>query len=50
MHFSSMQPHRYVNPTTETTRAVTTILHDGAWYATPYAGGSGGAGSEGGGS
>lgn len=37
MHFSSMQPHRYVNPTTETTRAVTTILHDGAWYATPPA-------------
>jgi transcriptional regulator with XRE-family HTH domain len=35
MHFSSMQPHRYVNPGTETTRAVTTILHDGAWYAAP---------------
>lgn len=35
MHFSSMQPHRYVNPTTETARAVTTILHDGAWYSTP---------------
>ncbi|BCB83001.1 helix-turn-helix domain-containing protein [Phytohabitans suffuscus] len=35
MHFSSMQPHRYVNPTSSTTRAVTTILHDGDWYATP---------------
>jgi transcriptional regulator with XRE-family HTH domain len=35
MHFSSMQPHRYVNPTSETTHAVTTILHDGAWYAAP---------------
>nr|MDT0657197.1 XRE family transcriptional regulator [Micromonospora sp. DSM 115978] len=42
MHFSSMQPHRYVNPTDETTRAVTTILHDGAWYATPHAGENGG--------
>ena len=38
MHFSSMQPHRYVNPTDATTRAVTTILHDGDWYATPTAG------------
>jgi transcriptional regulator with XRE-family HTH domain len=35
MHFSSMQPHRYVNPTSTTTRAVTTILHDGDWYASP---------------
>lgn len=35
MHFPSMQPHRYVNPTSTTTRAVTTILHDGEWYATP---------------
>jgi transcriptional regulator with XRE-family HTH domain len=35
MHFSSMQPHRYVNPTSSTTRAVTTIIHDGDWYATP---------------
>ncbi|MDQ7910354.1 XRE family transcriptional regulator [Phytohabitans sp. ZYX-F-186] len=35
MHFSSMQPHRYVNPTASTTHAVTTILHDGDWYATP---------------
>lgn len=33
MHFSSMQPHRYVNPTGRTTRAVTTILHDGEWYS-----------------
>ncbi|GIE99980.1 helix-turn-helix domain-containing protein [Paractinoplanes rishiriensis] len=38
MHFSSMQPHRYVNPTSATTRAVTTILHDGDWYASPAAG------------
>lgn len=38
MHFPSMQPHRYVNPTTNTTRAVTTILHDGEWYATPTGG------------
>lgn len=28
MHLPSMQPHRYVNPTAQTTRAVTTILHD----------------------
>lgn len=28
MHFSSALPHRYVNPTQETTRAVTTILRD----------------------
>jgi uncharacterized cupin superfamily protein len=35
MHFSSMYPHRYVNPTGQTARAVTTILHDGAWYSTP---------------
>jgi transcriptional regulator with XRE-family HTH domain len=28
MQFSSALPHRYVNPTRETTRAVTTILHD----------------------
>jgi transcriptional regulator with XRE-family HTH domain len=37
MHFPSMYPHRYVNPTGEVARAVTTILHDGAWYATPPA-------------
>jgi len=35
MHFPSMQPHRCVNPTDTTTHAVTTILHDGEWYATP---------------
>jgi transcriptional regulator with XRE-family HTH domain len=28
MHFPSALPHRYVNPTEETARAVTTILHD----------------------
>ncbi|MGH8869228.1 MAG: helix-turn-helix domain-containing protein [Actinomycetes bacterium] len=28
MHFPSMRPHRYVNPTDRTTRAVTTILND----------------------
>lgn len=28
MHFPSAVPHRYVNPTEQTTRAVTTILHD----------------------
>jgi transcriptional regulator with XRE-family HTH domain len=30
MHLSSMVPHRYLNPTAEVTRAVTTILHDRA--------------------
>jgi transcriptional regulator with XRE-family HTH domain len=28
MHFPSMVPHRYVNPTSEVTRAVTTIIRD----------------------
>lgn len=28
IHFPSSLPHRYVNPTDETTRAVTVILHD----------------------
>jgi transcriptional regulator with XRE-family HTH domain len=34
MHFSSALPHRYVNPTQETTRAVTTILRDEARHET----------------
>ncbi|MFY1632425.1 helix-turn-helix domain-containing protein [Solwaraspora sp. WMMB335] len=38
MHFPSMLPHRYVNPTDQTTRAVTTILHDGDWYGARGAG------------
>jgi transcriptional regulator with XRE-family HTH domain len=31
IHFPSSLPHRYVNPTDETTRAVTVILHDEDW-------------------
>lgn len=34
MNFSSALPHRYVNPTQETTRAVTTILRDEAQHET----------------
>jgi transcriptional regulator with XRE-family HTH domain len=36
MHFSSALPHRYVNPTQETTRAVTTILRDEARHGTRH--------------
>lgn len=36
MHFSSALPHRYVNPTQETTRAVTTILRDEARHETRH--------------
>jgi transcriptional regulator with XRE-family HTH domain len=36
MHFSSALPHRYVNPTRETTRAVTTILRDEARHETRH--------------
>lgn len=35
MHFPSMRPHRYVNPTGGTTRAVTTILHDETRHESP---------------
>ncbi|MGH3341744.1 MAG: helix-turn-helix domain-containing protein [Carbonactinosporaceae bacterium] len=35
MHFPSMRPHRYVNPTDRTTRAVTTILHDETQHEPP---------------
>lgn len=35
MHFSSALPHRYVNPTQATTRAITTILHDEANHLSP---------------
>lgn len=34
MHFSSALPHRYVNPTDQTTRAVTTILRDASQHET----------------
>ena len=34
MHFSSALPHRYVNPTQQTTRAVTTILRDETQHET----------------
>jgi transcriptional regulator with XRE-family HTH domain len=36
MHFSSALPHRYVNPTRETTRAITTILRDEARHGTRH--------------
>jgi transcriptional regulator with XRE-family HTH domain len=36
MQFSSALPHRYVNPTQETTRAVTTILRDGERHETRH--------------
>jgi uncharacterized cupin superfamily protein len=35
MHFPSALPHRYVNPTGETTHAVTTILHDEGLHSPP---------------
>jgi quercetin dioxygenase-like cupin family protein len=35
IHFPSSMPHRYVNPTDETTRAVTVILHDEHSHAQP---------------
>lgn len=38
MHFSSALPHRYVNPTDETTRAVTTILRDASRHEARQAG------------
>jgi transcriptional regulator with XRE-family HTH domain len=37
MHFPSALPHRYVNPTSETTRAITTILHDESRHTPPTA-------------
>lgn len=37
MHFPSMRPHRYVNPTDGTTRAVTTIVHDAGHHEPPLA-------------
>ena len=36
MQFSSALPHRYVNPTQQTTRAVTTILHDEIRHLPPH--------------
>lgn len=36
MQFSSALPHRYVNPTQQTTRAITTILHDEARHLPPH--------------
>jgi mannose-6-phosphate isomerase-like protein (cupin superfamily) len=35
MHFPSALPHRYVNPTGETTRAITTILYDESRHTPP---------------
>jgi hypothetical protein len=35
MHFPSALPHRYVNPTDETTRAITTILYDESRHTPP---------------
>ncbi|MQA98465.1 MAG: helix-turn-helix domain-containing protein [Streptosporangiales bacterium] len=35
MHFPSALPHRYVNPTDETTRSVTTILYDEDRHSPP---------------
>lgn len=35
MHFPSSMPHRYVNPTGETTHAVTVIMHDRGATTTP---------------
>lgn len=35
MQFSSARPHRYVNPTQQVTRAITTILHDEAQHLPP---------------